>query len=294
MTSIGIPDFVIDEFRIPPFLLPIYRAAGLKYGIDWEILAAINEIETNYGRNLNVSSAGALGWMQFMPATWDMYGVDANEDGRADPSNPVDAIFAAARYLQASGAETDIRKAVFAYNHADWYVDSVLERALAIGSLPSDLVDSLAGLAQGRFPVGGDATYGEQAGAELGRGVRHRSSDAGHGTEIFARAGAPVIAVNDGRIGRVGKSERLGRFIRLLDVYGNTFTYARLGRSAAVERGARVRAGAVLARLGRELACVRASPPVRDPPGRQRRAAHRPRPDPRRLEAAEVDRDLRA
>ena len=97
------PNFFIDKFRIPPFLLPIYQAAGTQYGVRWEVLAAINEIETDYGRNLNVSSAGALGWMQFMPATWKMYGVDANDDGLKDPFNPVDAIFAAARYLRAAG-----------------------------------------------------------------------------------------------------------------------------------------------------------------------------------------------
>ena len=67
---VGVPNFFIDKFRIPPFLLPIYQAAGIQYGVRWEVLAAINEIETDYGRNLNVSSAGALGWMQFMPATW--------------------------------------------------------------------------------------------------------------------------------------------------------------------------------------------------------------------------------
>ena len=66
----GVPNFVIRKFRVPIFLLPIYQAAGIQYGVRWEILAAINEIETDYGRNLNVSSAGALGWMQFMPATW--------------------------------------------------------------------------------------------------------------------------------------------------------------------------------------------------------------------------------
>src|SRR5215207_1890654 len=72
---IGVPNFFIDKFRIPPFLLSIYQAAGIQYGIRWEVLAAINEIETDYGRNLNISSAGAVGWMQFMPATWKMYGV---------------------------------------------------------------------------------------------------------------------------------------------------------------------------------------------------------------------------
>src|SRR5215213_599720 len=112
-TATGVPNFIIRKFRVPPFLLSIYQAAGIEYGVRWEVLAAINEIETDYGRNLNVSSAGALGWMQFMPSTWKMYGVDANKDGRKDPYNPVDAIFAAARYLRAAGADTDIRKAIF-------------------------------------------------------------------------------------------------------------------------------------------------------------------------------------
>ena len=127
----------------------------------WEILAAINEIETDYGRNLNVSTAGALGWMQFMPSTWKRYGVDANHDGRKDPYNPVDAIFAAARYLKAAGADQDVRRAVFAYNHADWYVDSVLMRARLIGGLPADLVGSLTGLTQGHFPVHAKARYAD-------------------------------------------------------------------------------------------------------------------------------------
>ncbi|MCW3046290.1 MAG: peptidoglycan DD-metalloendopeptidase family protein, partial [Solirubrobacterales bacterium] len=77
---IGVPNFFIDKFRIPPFLLPIYQAAGIQYGVRWEILAAINEIETDYGRNLNVSTAGAVGWMQFLPSTWKRWGVDANGD----------------------------------------------------------------------------------------------------------------------------------------------------------------------------------------------------------------------
>jgi len=107
----------------------------MQYGIRWEILAGINEIETDYGRNLNVSSAGALGWMQFMPATWDGYGVDANGDGVKDPYDPEDAIFAAARYLKAAGAQEDIRKGIFAYNHADWYVAEVLANAQCYGQL---------------------------------------------------------------------------------------------------------------------------------------------------------------
>ena len=88
----------------PPFLISIYKRAGQRYDVPWPVLAAINSIETDYGRNLSVSSAGAVGWMQFMPGTWREYGVDANHDGKANPYDPTDAIFAAARYLHANGA----------------------------------------------------------------------------------------------------------------------------------------------------------------------------------------------
>ena len=90
------------------------------------MLAAINKMESNFGRNMGPSSAGAVGWMQFMPSTWLRWGVDADKDGIADPWNPYDAVYSAARYLAASGGQTDIRAAIFSYNHADWYVREVL------------------------------------------------------------------------------------------------------------------------------------------------------------------------
>jgi hypothetical protein len=222
---------------VPPFLLPIYQAAGIQYGIRWEILAAINEIETDYGRNLNVSSAGAVGWMQFIPSTWRMYGTDANKDGRKDPYNPVDAIFAAARYLQAAGYEQDVRRAIFAYNHADWYVDSVMLRARLIAGVPADLVGSLTGLTEGRFPVYARARYADDlAERELLKRVKRgqnaanvvEAADDRRGIEIYSRRGAPVIAANDGVIKKIGSNKRLGRYLVLQDVYGNSYTYGRL------------------------------------------------------------------
>jgi soluble lytic murein transglycosylase-like protein len=119
-------------------LVTIYRNAGFEYGIDWRVLAAINRVETNLGRNTHVSSAGAVGWMQFLPSTWRRWGVDASGDGIADPYDPQDAIFSAARYLEAAGARTDIRRAIFAYNHANWYVNEVLRIA---ASLPGNYGD---------------------------------------------------------------------------------------------------------------------------------------------------------
>jgi murein DD-endopeptidase MepM/ murein hydrolase activator NlpD len=117
---------------VPPILIPIYQRAALAYGLGSQgpaVLAGINEVETAFGTNLNTSSAGAIGWMQFIPSSWETYGVDANGDGVKDPYNPEDAIFAAARYLSAAGMPADTYSAIYAYNHADWYVEEVLANA---------------------------------------------------------------------------------------------------------------------------------------------------------------------
>ena len=119
----------VAETRTYPELLALWQRYGALYGVPWQVLAAINKVESNFGRNMGPSSAGALGWMQFMPSTWERWGVDANGDGVANPWNPEDAIAAAARYLAASGGATDISRAVFSYNHAQWYVDEVLQLA---------------------------------------------------------------------------------------------------------------------------------------------------------------------
>jgi len=216
LTSVS--NAVLDSFRVPPFLLPIFQAAGVEYGIRWEVLAAINEVETDYGRNLSTSSAGALGWMQFMPGTWASYGVDANHDGVKDPNNPVDAIFAAARYLKASGGDTNIERGIFSYNHADWYVADVMKRAQALAALPPDLVSALTGLTMGRPPITGINTY---------------SKGAVDGTSIYGQPGAAAVAVQDGQVVEIGHSKKLGNFVRLRDVYGNTYTYGQLASIAS-------------------------------------------------------------
>ena len=115
-------------------LLAIWQRAGAAYGIPWQVLGAINKVESNWGRNMGPSSAGAVGWMQFMPDTWARWGVDADGNGVADPWNPTDAIFSAARYLAAAGGASDLYHAVYAYNHADWYVQEVLQLANLYGS----------------------------------------------------------------------------------------------------------------------------------------------------------------
>lgn len=149
-STIGMSE--IGEKEIPSEYIPIYEEAGKKEGIPWTLLAALHKVETNFGTVAGgmVSSAGALGHFQFMPQTWvgwsypgiptepDLsnvliigthggYGVDADGDGRADPFNVKDSCFTAAKYLKANGAPADMYGAIFAYNHADWYVERVLK-----------------------------------------------------------------------------------------------------------------------------------------------------------------------
>jgi cell wall-associated NlpC family hydrolase len=144
---------------IPAKYLPIYQAAGKKYGVPWNILAAIHKVETDFGRNLTISWAGAVGQMQTMPCAWvgwEYYrnycnplgnlmlgiditnpknihggqGLDADNDGKADPNDPVDAIYAAARRLASDKASTkrgwfDRGGPVWRYNPSQSYVDKV-------------------------------------------------------------------------------------------------------------------------------------------------------------------------
>ena len=143
--------------EIPAQYLPIYQAAGQKYGIPWNLLAAVHRVETVFSTIPMESYAGAQGHMQFMPCTWTGWnhpscsglgagnipesqkvdpmmikkygglGVDGNGDGKADPYDLTDAIFTAANYLSKNGAAGgDYRKAVFTYNHSEKYVADVL------------------------------------------------------------------------------------------------------------------------------------------------------------------------
>jgi len=148
-TSCGGPEAVgALNSKVPRWLVPIYVRAAVEYELGVKgpaVLASVNEIETKFGKANTVSSAGAEGWMQFMPETWAAYGVDANGDGERDPYDPEDAIFAAANYLHASGAPEDWRTAIFAYNHADWYVEDVLagaERYAGEGTATAEVAEA--------------------------------------------------------------------------------------------------------------------------------------------------------
>lgn len=118
---------------VPTEYIPYYKAAGEKYGVDWTVLAAIHDIETDYSKiKVMVSSVGAIGHMQFMPKTFEAYGVDGDGDGRKNAYSLPDSIYSAANYLSKSGYKKDVRKAIWHYNHAEWYINDVLTTASKI------------------------------------------------------------------------------------------------------------------------------------------------------------------
>ena len=104
----------------PARLLAHYREARRRFGVPWRVLAAVNFVESAFGRMRNSSAAGAQGPMQFIPSTWDAYGMGG------DVNDPHDAIMGAANYLRASGAPGDLTGALYAYNPSDLYVRAVL------------------------------------------------------------------------------------------------------------------------------------------------------------------------
>jgi cell wall-associated NlpC family hydrolase len=142
---------------IPSDFLAMYQRAAARFGIDWAVLAAIGKLECDHGRLQapgcnppgTVNRAGATGPMQFLGPTWragtplgavpavgpptsraaEGYATDGDGDGIAEVWNPADAIAAAARLLSANGAPGDYRRAIFAYNPSDAYVDGVLAKA---------------------------------------------------------------------------------------------------------------------------------------------------------------------
>jgi soluble lytic murein transglycosylase-like protein len=113
------------RFRTGPALAPatlrgFYAEGARRFGVPWQVLAAVNLVETNFNRLRSDSVAGARGPMQFLPSTWRAYGLGG------DIRDPHDAILGAANYLRASGAPRRLRRALFAYNHSSLYVDAVL------------------------------------------------------------------------------------------------------------------------------------------------------------------------
>ena len=106
-------------------LLRFYREAERRSGVAWQLLAAVNYVESDFGRVRNESASGAQGPMQFIPPTWRTY-------GRGDVHDPHAAILGAARFLRAAGAPGDVRGALYRYNPSRAYVDAILRFAARI------------------------------------------------------------------------------------------------------------------------------------------------------------------
>jgi membrane-bound lytic murein transglycosylase B len=107
-------------------LIRYYGEAQRRFGVRWNVLAAVNLVESAFNKLRNNSATGAQGPMQFMPATWRAYGL------RGDVRDPHDAILGAANYLHANGAPRDNRRALLRYNPSALYVDAVIRYAREI------------------------------------------------------------------------------------------------------------------------------------------------------------------
>jgi membrane-bound lytic murein transglycosylase B len=118
------PDLIRTQAPEPPgVLLGFYREAEERFGVAWQVLAAVNYTESKFGRVISASSAGAQGPMQFIPSTWAAYGLGG------DVHDVHDAILGAANYLHASGAPGNYRVALYHYNPVPEYVDAVMRYA---------------------------------------------------------------------------------------------------------------------------------------------------------------------
>jgi cell wall-associated NlpC family hydrolase len=159
---------------IPPEMLALYRQAAPECpGLSWTVLAAIGKVETDHARSPSkVSSAGAVGPMQFLPATFAAYAYPVPAGGRKPPTpwNPVDAVHAAARLLCANGARggQDLRRAVFAYNHSTTYVNKVLATAASYAAAAPASAAAATAVAFARAQLGTPYAWGGDGPADGG------------------------------------------------------------------------------------------------------------------------------
>lgn len=224
--------------------MPIFEQAQARYGVSWAVLAAICKIESGFGRNMGPSSAGAVGFMQFMPTTWSGsgnplasddpqspswdtdperiaryggYGVDGDGDGKADPFNPWDAVFAAANYLAKNGFAEDPRRAIFAYNRAWWYVDMVLAQA-------EEYSQQMVPVENGAWPLPAQfvqitCPYGSPREGGFHRGV-----------DIACPVGTPVFAALPGRVSYAGWNGAYGYCVIIDAGSGTEVLYGHLSQ----------------------------------------------------------------
>ncbi|KZE68004.1 peptidase M23 [Fictibacillus phosphorivorans] len=274
----GMPYFdgtIIPGAGVPPQYMPFYRAAEKKYGVSWNVLAAIHFVETGFSTHPTmISSVGAVGHVQFMPATWvgwkyniggglvspalDItsltviasgrgYGVDGNGDGKADPWNLEDSIHTAANYLSASGFKSDPRKAIWAYNHADWYVNKVLTNA-------EKFKTSATYEGGGATPPLKPGSFMRPTLGPISSPFGVRSGGMHYGIDIASggKSNVPIVAAADGIVTRSAFSSSYGNVVYIKhNINGQTWetVYAHMV-NRAVANGAQVKQGQFLGYMG--------------------------------------------
>jgi peptidoglycan LD-endopeptidase LytH len=238
-TSVAVAD-------IPREYLELYQKAGIRFGLPWEVLAAIGEVETRHGRGMNdcrPNSAGARGPMQFLEATFVHA---ARLAGIKDPDicDPADAIPAAAAYLVSNGAPADWWRALYRYNPADWYPPLVLSWAAKYGA-GAVRVSPVEG-AHISLPFGPCSFSFEPAHCDQGKCYKHFHI----GIDLAAPLGTPVRAF---AAGRVILAHRLsdGAVVVEIDHGGGAITlYGHLEPKLLVSEGESVSAGEPLGTVG--------------------------------------------
>lgn len=265
---------------IPKQFMPIYQAAGKMYGVPWNLLAAHHKVETEFSTiKVMVSPVGAQGHMQFMPLTWigwsypggtrlgnagipkeiltnpkmikkyGGYGVDGNKDGKADPYNIEDSIYSAANYLAANGAKDgNLKKAVFAYNHADWYVNEVLEYAKTFANMEKQSVP-----VNGSGGVVWPVPFTDKITSPFGMRMHpiKKTAKFHNGIDIAAAGvnGKPVVSFTDGKVTYSGFIGGYGNAVIISHSKGYESLYGHLS-SLAVKVGQQVKAGETVGAVG--------------------------------------------
>jgi hypothetical protein len=231
---------------IPPDYLALYQAAGRRYGLDWPVLAAVGRVESDHGRltpDCTPNPAGAVGPMQFLPSTFAEAAQLADLPTGADPCVPADAVTAAAAYLHSRGAPDDWRRALFAYNRSDAYVELVLAWAARYGHAPAVA-----------WPLEGPITqrFGPTD-SELQPPLWYRGRWYPHfhaGLDIGAPVGTPVRAIAAGVVTYAGEIADGAVVVEIEHAPGVTSAYAHLEHGPAVREGDLVVGGQVVGTVG--------------------------------------------
>ncbi|MFC0476826.1 peptidoglycan DD-metalloendopeptidase family protein [Robertmurraya beringensis] len=275
---IGFDGTITPGGGVPPQFMPYYLSAEKKYGVHWYTLAAIHFVETGFSTHPTMlSSAGAVGHMQFMPATWvgwsynigggrvspsvDItsltviaqgrgYGVDGNGDGKADPWNVEDSVHTAAHYLSKNGYANDPRGAVWHYNHAEWYVNKVLTNAEAFKNAATYEANGA------KIPQLQPGSFMKPAIGRNTSGFGNRSGGMHYGADIAppvpGALDSPVVAAADGVVRLSQYSSSYGNVVYIQhNIGGQAYetVYAHM-QNRAVSTGQTVKQGQFLGLMG--------------------------------------------